>query len=296
MSVRTAWEIAALEDVRLAPSPRQQRPAPGPVRAASLLLTLPGPPAKDPGAAGRGGPHPQPGPCSPALGCSNSAALPAPHFWDIGGQGLGLSPSFHVSIPSLGNLGKSWAFVPQQLQGWQPPPLPQPQEAQETLRKRAEPSLPPGPGLPQSPAGGSVGGRAQATLQPVRAMLSEQLSAETCCSVRPETCCAERAGPQGPQTSGRKAMGAHRRGLAPGMSSHPVSPPTAQRASPPPSPTSPVNASERPRANRLLAIPGRFPGLRQQGTGGQRGGPCWRPLAWVVSSQAESLIYLVQKL
>lgn len=104
------------------------------------------------------------------------------------GRSLGLSPSFHVSTPSLGNLGKSWAFVPQQRQGWQPPPLPQPQEAQETLRKRAEPSLPPGPGLPQSPAGGSVGGRAQATLQPVRAMLSEQLSAETCCSVRPETC------------------------------------------------------------------------------------------------------------
>lgn len=84
MSVCTAWEIAALEDVRLAPSPRQQRPAPGPVRAASLLLTLPGPPAKDPGAAGRGGPHPQPGPCSPALGCSNSAPPRLPllgHRW-----------------------------------------------------------------------------------------------------------------------------------------------------------------------------------------------------------------------
>ncbi|XP_054942957.1 disabled homolog 2-interacting protein isoform X1 [Physeter macrocephalus] len=52
LSVRTAWEIAALEDVRLAPSPRQQQPAPAPCVRPASASPLPGP-AEDPGAADR---------------------------------------------------------------------------------------------------------------------------------------------------------------------------------------------------------------------------------------------------
>lgn len=68
-------------------------------------------------------------------------------------------------------------------------------------------------------------------------------------------------------------------------------------SSPHPSPTDASMPLEQPRTERLLAIWGRFPGpARTAGCRRPAQGWCWRPLAWVVSSPAESLIYLVQKL
>lgn len=156
MSVRTAWEIAALEDVRLAPSPRQQRPAPGPVCAAGLLLTPPGPPAKDPGAADRrGAPHSW-GRFSSALGCSVAFQPPATppllagHRW--AGAWVPLGSSLVPALaPALGT--RAGAFA---LQQGQATPVPQPQAAEDTLGKSAGPFLP--QGLRQAPRAGVATG------------------------------------------------------------------------------------------------------------------------------------------
>lgn len=53
---------------------------------------------------------------------------------------------------------------------------------------------------------------------------------------------------------------------------------------------------ERPRTERLLAIQGGGSQGLDSRAQEASGGRCWRPSAWVGSSQAESLIYLVQKL
>ena len=123
MSVRTAWEIAALEDVRLAPSPRQQRPAPGPVCAAGLLLTLPGAPAEDPGAADRRGARLGPVFPSSRLFCGFSALrAPRPLRDRWAGAWVCLGPSLFPP-PALGNLRRELGVRPtaepgQRSRGW----------------------------------------------------------------------------------------------------------------------------------------------------------------------------------
>lgn len=115
MSVRTAWEIAALEDVRLAPSPRPRQPAPAPVRAAGLCLTLPGPPRTQALQTGEGPTHGW-GRCPSAPGCSvacgPSPLPPAPalvgHRW--AGTWVSLVP---VPTPDPGeSRGQSWGVHP----------------------------------------------------------------------------------------------------------------------------------------------------------------------------------------
>lgn len=66
--------------------------------------------------------------------------------------------------------------------------------------------------------------------------------------------------------------------------------------SPPPASTPPMPRclTEQPRTERLLAIRGGSQG--PDGRAQEASARCWWPLVWVVSSQAESLIYLVQKL
>lgn len=115
LSVRTAWEIAALEDVRLAPSPRPRQPAPAPVRAAGLCLTLPGPPRTQALQTGEGPTHGW-GRCPSAPGCSvacgPSPLPPAPalvgHRW--AGTWVSLVP---VPTPDPGeSRGQSWGVHP----------------------------------------------------------------------------------------------------------------------------------------------------------------------------------------
>lgn len=113
LSVRTAWEIAALADVRLAPSPRQQRPAPAPRAAAASSPSRPPPrtPALQPGEG-----HPPLGPVflSSGLFCSLSALPLAGPRWAGGWVSLGPCPRYpragaRVSVqaaePGPGELG-----------------------------------------------------------------------------------------------------------------------------------------------------------------------------------------------
>lgn len=111
--------------------------------AAGLLLTPPGPPAKDPGAADRPGAAPQLGPVflSSRLFCSFSA-LPTPTCGTQVGRSLGSSGFFPVPSPSPSPGHKSWGVCPAAEPGpARATPLPQPQAAEDTPGKSAEPFL-----------------------------------------------------------------------------------------------------------------------------------------------------------
>lgn len=136
MSVRTAWEIAALEDVRLAPSPRQQQPAPARV-CGGLCLTPPGP-SLGPRRCRQGRGTPQRGahPLSARLFCSWSA-LPTPlvgHKW--AGAWVSLVPPGSHPWP-WGTPRQELGRLPHRGAGlgplWELPLLPQPYEAEEAL-------------------------------------------------------------------------------------------------------------------------------------------------------------------
>ena len=228
MSVRTAWEIAALEDVRLAPSPRQQQPAPAPcVRPASASPLLG--PAEDPGAADREVLPRGWGRFPSALGCS-VAYRPSPRpLRDIGGQEHGSLSSLPVPTPGPGeSQAGAGAFTPQPgaapsasaVGSWGDPFLPL---GLETLHQ--------GPGCPRAPQeGGSTAGGSDHTA-PRPGVKPVQLAQ------RPA--CGERAGP--PRVTDLRKAGhgggglapllwPHRQGLAPvtsssGSLSHPPSPP-----------------------------------------------------------------------
>lgn len=114
------------------------------------------------------------------------------------------------------------------------------------------------------------GGVAQTTLHPVLGLDHAQgMGSKTKPAVQSgQRHAGGRGQPPGSQTSGRKAVGlrpcshswSHRKGLAPVMSSGSVSSPHSP-VSPPPPPDSPTECLVgRPRTERLLAIPGRFPG------------------------------------
>lgn len=170
MSVRTAWEIAALEDVRLAPSPRQQRPAPGPVCAAAASSPFPGAPSQGPGAADREGHTPQLGPVSLSSRLFGSYSACRPHLRDTGGQELGsLGPSLFPA-PALDTKVRPLPRSRDVLSQGQPSAS----GSEETLGKSAEPFLPRAwrrgarAGVATEPARRARGGGvAQTTLHPV---------------------------------------------------------------------------------------------------------------------------------
>lgn len=100
-----------------------------------LLLTPPGPPAKDPGTADRRGGLPQLGLVflSSRLFCSFSA-LPAPACRTQVGRSLGPSGFFPVTSPSPSPGHKSWGVCPKAGPGPARATLmPQPQAAEDTL-------------------------------------------------------------------------------------------------------------------------------------------------------------------
>lgn len=164
MSARTAWEIAALEDVRLAPSPRQQQPAPAPCVRPASASPLPGP-AEDPGAADREVLTRGWGRFSSALGCS-VAYRPSPpplagHRW--AGAWVSLVPPCSHPWP-WGISGRSWGVHPAARsrpiclsRGKLGRPLP----------VAGAGDAPPGPRLPQSPPGRGARRGARTTLRPV---------------------------------------------------------------------------------------------------------------------------------
>lgn len=159
MSVRTAWEIAALEDVRLAPSPRQQRPTPAP-----CVRRPPPHPSRAPSQGprhcrqARGAPQLGPVFLSSRLFCSFSA-LPTPTCRTQVGRSLGPSGFLPVTSPSPSPGHKSWGVCPTA----EPGParatlMPQPQAAEDSpgflpqgLRHA------PRAGVAKGPAGGGVG-------------------------------------------------------------------------------------------------------------------------------------------
>lgn len=222
MSVRTAWEIAALEDVSLAPSPRQQRPAPGPVCAAGRLLTLPGPPAEDPGAADRTGARLGLAFPSSRLFCGFSALSAPPLLWDTGGQELG-----SVSVPPCPRpqpwviSGQSWWFA--QPQGRGATPSASASGSRGDPRKEPEPfpalgleacrcQGPRSPRSPQSPPGWGVweGWPRSCSTPPWSWPVPQEgpLRGSLQFGVARDRPVRREQAPQGSQTSGRKAVGA----------------------------------------------------------------------------------------
>lgn len=130
----------------------------------------------------------------------------------------------------------------------------------------------PGLGLPQSPPGGREGEgwpRPHCTPSWAWTMLREWALRRNLQYSQARDMLLGEGSPPGSQTSGRKAVGlrpcshsrSHRQGPAPVMSSGPVSSPHSP-VSPPPPPDSPPTEClvGRPWTERLLAIPGRFPG------------------------------------
>lgn len=197
--MRTAWEIAAPEDVRLAPSPRPQRPAPGP-----CVRPPPPHPSRGPQPRtrrcrqGRGTP-PSWGRFSSALGCS---ACPLPHLRDIGGQVLGsLGPSLFPA-PAPDTQAGPWPRSRDGLSQGQPSAS----GSEETLGKSAEPVLPQGletwrqgwgcHGAHQEGERGRGGPDHTAPRPGPGPRSGNGLSDETCSSVRPGTRWWSRAAPR----------------------------------------------------------------------------------------------------
>ena len=167
LSVRTAWEIAALEDVRLAPSPRPRQPAPAPMRAAGLCLTLPGPPRTQALQTGEGPTHGW-GRCPSAPGCSvacgPSPLPPAPalagHRWAGTWSLSSLPPPL-----TLGNLGaRAGASIPKP--GATPTTLSHGKAGETPLPASGAGAAPPGPRVPPG-RGATRGWVAQTTRHPV---------------------------------------------------------------------------------------------------------------------------------
>lgn len=295
MSVRTAWEIAALADVSLAPSPRQQRPAPARV-CGRLLLSLPGAPAKDQALqTGKGHPHSW-GRFSPALGCSVAIQPAAPTCGTQAGRERGSPGPSLFPAPAPGLCPAETAEPA--------PALPQPQEARRPWERVLSPSRPrawrwgaplrgrEGEGRPRphgTPAGTTLReGALRHNLQPGR-------PGHAGGQAPPQGHRPQEGRPWGPPP--RSPSWSHRQGLAPIMSSGSVSSPHSPARPPPPPPDSPPTEClvERPWTEHLLAIQGGSQGP----TGGQRGRRCWRPSAGRAGGRAlsgQNLLYLVQKL
>lgn len=294
MSVRTAWEIAALEDVRLAPSPRQQQPAPARV-CGGLCLTPPGP-SLGPRRCRQGRGTPQRGahPLSARLFCSWSA-LPAPlvgHKWAGAWVSLVLGPTPGPGEPP----GKSWGACPTGELGWVrcgscPFCLSPTKLRRRFLLLGLETPLEEGRGRsgPRAPHPGPV--------------LWAGLLDEARRSLRPEPCWwGEGRTPWG-QTSGRRALGLRpgptppAAGAGPGPatpSSGSVSPLLPSAPAPPPSPLPHRCLVARPRTQRLLAIQGEVPRAWPSGSGGQLG-PVLAALGLGCEFSGQEP-YLVQKL
>lgn len=160
--------------------------------------------------------------------------------------------------------------------------------------------------LPQSPPAGVCGrGGPDHTAPCSGPVLGDGLLDETCSYLGQRHAGGARAAPKGHRPQEGKPWGlrpcspswSHRQGLAPGrplsvLPLHcPVSPPLL------PSPLlSRRCLVQQPWTEHVLAIQGEVPRARQQGTGGQWQRSELAALGWAVSSQAENLIYLVQKL
>ena len=177
MRVRTAWEIAALEDVRLAPSPRPRQPAPTPVRAAGLCLTLPGPPRTQALQTGEGPTHgwgrfPSAPGCSVACGPSPLPPVPSPAGRKWAGTWVSL---VLVPTPTLGNLGaRAGASIPQP--GATPTAFSRGKAGETPLPASEAGAAPPGPRVGEQQGVGDS--RPHCT----------QSWGGTCSSVSPETC------------------------------------------------------------------------------------------------------------
>lgn len=232
--------LAALEDVRLAPSPRQQRPAPGPC-AASLLLTLPGPQPRTQALQTGEGHTPQLGPVflSSRLFCSIPASPPplVGHRW--AGAWVSLGPSLFPA-PTLGT--RAGAFAPQQSQGRTRAPLCLSlSQLRRPLGRMLSPSCPRA-GRDAARAGfASEPGRRERGVEVAQTTLDPCLASAqgTGSEMKPTVQSGQRraggarAAPVvRPQEGGPWARGpaprSHRQGLAAVMSSGSVLPPTAQ--------------------------------------------------------------------
>lgn len=199
LSVRTAWEIAALEDVRLAPSPRPRQPAPAPVRAAGLCLTLPGPPRTQALQTGEGPTHGW-GRCPSAPGCSvacgPSPLPPAPalvgHRW--AGTWVSLVP---VPTPDPGeSRGQSWGVHPAARS--HPTTLSRGKAGETPLPASGAGAAPLGPRVP--PGRGATGGHSSDHTAP-------RPGVEPAVQLAQRPAGGERAGPpERSQTSGRQAV------------------------------------------------------------------------------------------